>query len=95
MRKNKKTIEQEINEFLEVFGKDGLQKLLIDILPLLELYNVDDGNDWVRDAVGQEDCRNIRLIRTVYLLSFFCEAHGPKLYSVRSRFQGLWKRMQE
>lgn len=92
MRK-KKNIDQEINEFLDTFGRKDLESFLISVLPLLELYNVDESSDWVRDAVGVADCRNVRLIRTVYLLSILAEAHANKLYSVRLRFKGLWKRI--
>ena len=94
-KRQKKTIEQEINQFLDVFGKRDLSNLLNDILPLLELYNVDDGNDWVRDVVGQEDYNNVRLIRTVYLISWLVEMHVPKLCSVSAQFKGLWKRLEK
>ena len=94
-KRKKKTIEEEINEFLEVFGKNDLSNLLNDILPLIELYNVDDDNDWVKDAVGKEDCKNVRLIRTVYLVSWFCEMHVTKLCSVRAQFKDLWKRLEK
>lgn len=94
-KRKKKTIEEEINEFLEVFGRDDLANLLNDVLPLLELYNVDDDNDWVRDAVGKEDCKNVRLIRTVYLVSWFCEMHVAKLCSVRAQFKDLWKKLEK
>jgi len=94
MRK-KKTVEEEINEFLRVFGQRDLSNLLTDILPLLELYNVDANNDWIRDAVGEEDCQNVRLIRTAYLVSWFCEMHVPKLCSVRAQFKDLWKRLEK
>ena len=94
MRK-KKSVEQEINEFLQVFGKSDLTNLLNDILPLLELYNVDDSSDWIRDAVGKEDCNNVRLIRTVYLVSWLCEMHATKLCSVKVQFKDLWKRIEK
>ena len=94
MRK-KKSVEEEINEFLEVFNKRDLSNLLTDILPLFELYNVDDENDWVRDAVGKEDSKNIRLIRTVYLLSWFIDMNVGKLCSVKAQFKDLWKRMEK
>lgn len=91
----KKTVEDEIAEFLELFGKNNLFHLLNDIAPLLELYSVDDEGDWVKAAVGEEDCRNVRLIRTVYLLSWFCEMHVPRLCSVRAQFKDLWKRIEK
>jgi len=94
-KKQKKTLEQEINEFLNVFGKNDLSNLLTDILPLLELYNVTEDKDWVRDAVGDEDCKNVRLIRTVYLMSWFCERHTSKMVSIKTKFKDLWRRLEK
>jgi hypothetical protein len=91
----KKTIEQEINDFLSSFGEKELISFLRDIIPLFELYDVEDENDWVKDAVGEENEQNVRLIRTVYLMSRIAEFHTGKLSMIRMRFKDLWKRMEE
>jgi len=61
---------------------------------LLELYNVDEDNDWVKDVVGDEDVRTVRLIRTVYLVSKLAQKHSGMLSVINIRFKDLWKRME-
>lgn len=90
----KKTIEQEINDFLSYWGEKELIAFLRDIIPLFELYDVDDEDDWVKDAVGEENEQTVRLIRTVYLMSRIAEFHTGKLNLMRMRFKDLWKRIE-
>lgn len=91
----KKTIEQEINEFLELWDCDQLTSFLTEITPLLELYDVDENKDWVKDEVGEENERNVRLIRTVYLISRISEFHAGRLATIKSRFSNLYKRLEK
>lgn len=91
----KKTVEQQINEFLEVFGIQELCSFMKDLIPLFELYDVDEDDDWVRDLVGEADERNVRLIRTVYLISQIAERHSGKLCILNARFKGLWRRLEK
>lgn len=91
----KRTLEYEINSFLQLWNAQQLNAFLKDVLPLFELFDVDDENDWVRDLVGKEDVRNVRLIRTVYLISKIAEIHSGKLSRVKAEFKDIWKRMEK
>lgn len=91
----KKTIEQEINGFLEIWDVEQLCSFLEDIIHLVHLYNVDEETDWVREAVGELNEQNVRLIRTVYLLSRIAERHGGKLARVSAQFRNLWQRLEQ
>lgn len=93
MKKNR-TLEQEINEFLDDWDCNQLTSFLRDIIPLFELYDVEDDDDWVKDAVGEENERNVRLIRTVYLISKIAENHAGKLSTVKVKFKSLFERME-
>src|SRR5258708_3803338 len=95
MIKNPRSLQEDINDFLSLWASEELTSFLIDVLPLVELYNVDEEKDWVRDEVGQENTRSVRLARTVYLLSRFAEAHASRLFNTNTRFKGLWRRMEE
>jgi len=92
---NKKTVEQEINESLEKWDCKQLSEFLRDVIPLLELYNVDEEHDWVRDAVGDDSLQNVRLIRTVYLISKIAENHAGALCSFKVNFRNLYKRIEK
>lgn len=93
--RNKKTLEEEINNFLDVWDCEQLCSFLKDIIPLFELYDVEDEDDWVKDAVGEEDERNVRLIRTVYLVSRIAEFHASKLCTIKINFKDIYKRMEK
>lgn len=92
--KTKKTLEQEINEFLEKWDSDQMCAFLRDIIPLFDLYNVEDDSDWVKDAVGEESTTNVRLIRTVYLVSRIAEFHAGVLSTLKINFKDLYKRLE-
>lgn len=90
----KKTLEQQIEEFLNLWDCEAMQAFLKDIIPLFELYDCNEENDWVRDAVGEESERNIRLIRTVYLVSKIAETHAGKLCKIKMEFKDIYKKME-
>ena len=90
----KRTLDQEINEFLEFWDGDQMCAFLRDIIPLFELYDVEEESDWVTEAVGSENERNVRLIRTVYLISRIAEFHAGKLASVKINFKEIYKKME-
>jgi hypothetical protein len=91
----KKTLEQEINDFLEKWDANQLCNFLRDIIPLFELYDVEDENDWVKDAVGEENESTVRLIRTIYLISRIAEFHAGPLASIKMNFKDLHRRMEK
>lgn len=93
--KLKPSLEEDINSFLEVWDCKQQIDFLKDIIPLFELYDVDDENDWVRDVVGELNERNVRLIRTVYLVSIIAENHAGILCSIKMKFKNIFKRMQK
>lgn len=95
MARKKKTIEDQINEFLEIWDFKQMSSFLQDIIPLFELYDVDEENDWVKDSVGEENTQNVRLIRTVYLVSRIAEFHAGKLCNIKIEHKDLWKRLEK
>jgi hypothetical protein len=92
---SKKTIEQEINEFLERWDCKQMVSFIQDTLPLYELYNVEENDDWVKDVVGEEDTQNVRLIRTVYLVSKIAENHAGMLAMLKMTHKDLFRRMEK
>jgi len=91
----KKTLEDQINGFLEMWDVDRQVAFLRDILPLFELFDVEDEKDWVVEAVGEENQTHFRLLRTVYIMSVIAEKHAGRLASIRVNFPELWRRMEE
>ena len=93
--KKKKILQDEINEFLEYWDEGQMCAFLRDIIPLAELYDVEEEDDWVTDAVGEENARNVRLIRTVYLISRIAELHSGKLCCVKMNFKDIYRKMEK
>jgi|KBSMisStandDraft_5_1062788.scaffolds.fasta_scaffold59597_6 hypothetical protein len=91
----KKDLQQEINEFLEVFDVRTLITFLECTIPLTELYDIEENADWVEDYVGKDQVSTIRMIRTVYLISKLAETSGGKLATVKARFGNLYKRLEK
>lgn len=91
----KKTIEEQINEALDDWDCNQQIAFLRDIIPLFELYDVEDEDDWVEKKVGgdAENVRTVRLIRTIYLISRIAEFHTGKLVSFKCKYPGLYKKM--
>lgn len=95
--RRKFTIEQEINNFLELWDCKQLMAFWRDCLPLFELFDVEEKDDWVQKEVGgdEENVRTIRLVRMTYLLSRICAFHAGKMCSTNVLHRDLWKRMQK
>lgn len=93
----KRDIESDINNFLEYWDCSQQIQFLRDIIPLFELYDVEDEDDWVEKKVGgdKENVRTIRLIRTVYLVSRIAEIHSGKLARIRIEFKDLYRKMEK
>lgn len=92
----KKTIEEEINDFLDVWGSEEMISFFNDLLPLFILYNIDiDEQDWVEKEVNLEDVQSVRVAQTAYLLIRFAEKHAGKLCSLKIQFKDLPKRMEK
>jgi hypothetical protein len=97
MGRNKKTLEEQINDFLDVWDCKQLTSFLRDIIPLFELYDVDDEDDWLERDVGgdAENVRTIRLLRTVYLISKIVSNFSPVFCKINSEFRDLWKKIEK
>ena len=93
--KKKKTIEDGINEFLTIWGYEQMASFLRDIVHLFKLYDVEDENDWVNQEVGEENATDIRLIRTVYLISRIADFHAGTLCTLKIKYKELWNRMEK
>lgn len=93
----KLSLEDEINLFLETWDHKQMRAFFYDILPLIELYNVDIDDDWVAHEVGgdEENIRTVRLIRTVYLISKIAEYHSGRLCEIKIKFKNLFKKMEK
>lgn len=90
----KKTIEEEINLFIDKWDLVQMNQFLKDLGPVFQLYDVDEENDWVKEAVGEDGFVTVRFIRTVYLISKIANNHAGRLCLMNVEFKNLWKRLE-
>lgn len=93
--RQKKDIQWELNEFLTHWDLEEMTEFFRLVEPLIELYSVTEKEDWVEDEVGEDNVRNVRLIRTVYLISRICERFAGRMVGMNVRFKDLWKRLEK
>lgn len=91
----KKSIQTEIEKAVDYWDVNKMIDLLNDLVEIYRLYDVEENDDWVKHKVGELDERNVRLIRTVYLVSKLAENHAGSLLSFRTKFPKLWKRIED
>lgn len=91
----KKLLEEEIIDFLNDWGSDQMRQLIVDIFPLIELYDVDEEDDWLKDIVGELETKNIRLLRTVYIISKLAWNHAGRLVQLNVKYKKLWEKMEK
>ena len=94
-KRKKKTIEDEINEFLEIFDSKCLGDMFEDFCELFRLYDIDDKEDWLAIRVGPENCRQVRLIRTCYLISKIAENNSSRLFKIKTTFPYFYRKLEE
>ena len=92
--KNKKTIEDQINEFVKVWDVDSLINLFDLYEKLRHLYDVTEEDDWLEKIVGLEDRRNVRVVRTIYILSKLSQCFSGKMAITKINFPNLWKKLE-
>jgi len=88
-------LEHEIEEAFKFFDFNKFRRLILDLTDFYELYDVDDEDNWVKDAVGEENEINVRIVRTVYLISRIAENHSGALLGFKIKFPKLWERLEK
>lgn len=93
----KKTVEEEINAFLDIWGSEEMISFFNDIMPLILLYNIDidKADDWLIDTVGLDNVHSVRVAQTAYLMVKLAENHAGKLCNLKIQFKDLPKRMEK
>lgn len=90
----KTNLEHKLNDFLSVWDLESMQRFLIDSIPIIELYEGIGEKEWLKEEVGEEDELNVRLIRTVYLISRLADFHAGRLCTIKAKFPSLWKKLE-
>lgn len=95
MHKDTSEFNKEINAFVQKWDVYSLIELVGLAEKLIELYDMDEKDDFLREYYGKEDGDNIRIVMTVTLLSKMSELFGAKMVSTNVKFPKLWKRLND
>jgi hypothetical protein len=86
---------EEMSKILGIYNLPKFLELIEDIYEIVHLYNVDESDDWVKDVVGNDSVRDIRLCRTAFLLSKLAHRHADSLKHVKRKAPGFWQRAEK
>lgn len=87
------SINEYISRVMNKWNLISINPILHDMALLLELFDFDE--DWLKEQVGDEDEKMVRLIRTLYLYSLFCDRHIGTLVEFNAQFPKLWVRLEK
>ena len=87
-------LNSDIEKILGIYRRDQLISFFYDTAEIIRLYNVTEDDDWVKDIVGEQDVRNVRLARTALLLSKLAHNHADLLKKVKRTAPGFWQRAE-
>lgn len=89
-----KNIEQEINDFVKLFGQKEIIEFMEKCIDILELYDVDEEEDWVVDSVGKDQATNVRIIRTIYTISKIADSFASRFKTLNIMHPQLWRKLE-
>ena len=87
-------MEQLLEDAFNFWDIKKLTSLLADLMELYELYDVDKDN-WLKDKVGEDNELNVRVVRTLYLISKLAEKHAGALLTFKTKFPKLCDKMED
>ena len=90
-----KTIEEHINLAINTWGFKDLSSFMDDIIPLVQLFDFDKNNDWLLKDLIPEDRNNVRLIRSMYIISKIAENHAGNLVKFKATLPKLYLKLEE
>lgn len=86
-------IEEDVTKILSVYGQDEIIDFMEIAYELLQLYNIDDHHDWVKDQIqcADDEVKVVRITRTAYLLSKLAYGHADLLKKVHRKCPSFWR----
>lgn len=102
----KKTVEEELNDFLDIWKAEDMTSFFNDFIPLIELYkvrkirkNCKEGEDiYEYESETEKQSvfeREVLIATTAYLMVKFAEKHAGRMVWLKTQFKGLPDRMNK
>lgn len=87
-------LETKVARFFEKWSFDDLNDCARYFLEFLEIFQLDEEFDWDKEVLQDENNRNIKIIRCMYVMTKFADMYGSKLLATKLEFKSLWKKLE-
>lgn len=87
----KKDISREIFDFFQFWTVQDTTSFLEDVMLIFEMFQEEE--DPIIDPADEEDAKNTKLVRYVYLMSYLAETYAGKFARIKMEHKNLWKRL--
>lgn len=87
-------LEKNIQKFFEVWDFEQMNDLARFFIEFLEVFELDKDLDWEKEVLQNEDKRNVKIIRCVYIILKLADLYSGKLLCTKAEFKNLWKKLE-
>lgn len=87
-------MEIKIQEFFEKWSWEEMNDLACFFIEFLEIFEIDKQIDWEKEVQANEDIRNVKIIRCVYIILKMADLYSGKLVSTKMEFKSLWRKLE-
>lgn len=93
----KKTVEEELNDFLDQWHAEDMIELFEEIIPLIVAYQISTNEEGELKLPEDfhSDKKGVMIAKTAYHMVRIAERFAGKLVGLKVQFKGLPKRMEE
>lgn len=90
----KKDIESELIDFWTLYPPTEMEKFIRDVIPLVDMFEKYEDEEWLNEAPTLQETLNIKLIRGAYIMSRIAELHAGRMCRIKNAHGDFWKRLE-
>lgn len=87
-------LEEKVQMFFEKWSFDEMNDLARFFIEFLEVFELDKDLDWEKEVLANEDVRNVKIIRCMYIVLKMADLYSGKLVATKVEFKGLWRKLE-
>jgi len=87
-------LESKIHVFFEKWSFEEMNDLARFFIEFLEVFEIDKDMDWEREVLQNEETRNIKIIRCMYIVLKMADLYAGKFVATKVEFKGLWRKLE-
>jgi predicted KAP-like P-loop ATPase len=87
-------LESNIQVFFDKWSFEEMNDLARFFLEFLEVFELDKEMDWEKEVIANEDVRNVKIIRCMYIVLKMADLYAGKLVATKVEFKSLWRKLE-